>query len=99
MDALFEAATHAGAECHSGFAIAVTQFVGSFEGLAPAFGASAIHEIELSLIRHEVSGLNADEADRAAESVPQFSVEKIAGVLDEVDICELRGPKKRCGPG
>ena len=62
-------AAHAGSESDGGFAIAVAQFVGGFEGLSPTFGSTAVNQIELHP-RFQQKALRAfhDEHKIATES-------------------------------
>src|SRR5580698_9657840 len=84
LDAFAVTAAHSRAQRDGRFAVAVAQTISGFEGLAPALGASAIHQVELALVLFESRSLDAEETDLAF-GIP-VGAEEGAGVFDEVDI-------------
>src|ERR1700722_17412647 len=77
-------AAHTGTNRDGRFAKPVAEPVRGREGLTPAFGTAAIHQVELTLIPLESRGLNSKQPDRAI-GVP-VRPQQAARVLDEIDI-------------
>src|SRR3954447_10045221 len=73
-------AAHTGTKGYGRFTIAVAQTIGRFESLPPPFGASAIHQVELTRVPLEPRGLHAEQPDLAPD-VP-VGVEQIPRVFD-----------------